>query len=311
MSVESFASPYEDIPLLDVLNQNMIGERSESWAGNHGRGTMSEIRRGEVLIGGFVNSYLDAGEIGAPTVLCLHGAGFGSEAVTCWPDLMSELSVDYRLLALDFYGHGESAKLAALDRSSRRLHEIQVIEFCRALDIEPVAIVGSSHGGSVAFFVAVSGELPPFKVVSIAGTGGYFHRHGGFDAMNNHRPDLDWATEMASLGKSDPTAEDVALRLERSLLPGHIEALQASHLRNASPGERPSLDELCKTIDESGMDLFFIAGRDDPLLDSEWIEEFARRLPGAKTLVVGGARHEPQRNQPALVARAIRDFLGS
>lgn len=267
------------------------------------------MERREVFIGGFANSFLEGGDPEAPVLLLLHGAGFGSDAVTCWHGFMPEVAGRYRVLALDFYGHGESAKIAALDRSARRLHELQVIEFCRALQLQPLAMIGSSHGGAVALYCAASGGLAPFKVVDISGAGGHFHRHDGFDVMVNHQPDRSWAEQMASLCKANPTRQDIELRLARSLIPGHIESVAANGLRREIAPDRKELDELCQMIENSGVDLFFIAGSEDPLLEPRWIGEFSRRLPRAKTLVVDGARHEPQHNQPVLMAKSILEFL--
>jgi len=50
-------------------------------------------------------------------------------------------------------------------------------------------------------------------------------------------------------------------------------------------------------------------GKDDRLVPPVYAEEFVRRLPGTRVETVDGAGHAPHLEQPAAVARLVRDFL--
>jgi pimeloyl-ACP methyl ester carboxylesterase len=51
-------------------------------------------------------------------------------------------------------------------------------------------------------------------------------------------------------------------------------------------------------------------GKEDRLVPPVYADEFVRRLPAARLQTVEGAGHAPHLEQPAVVARAVRDFLG-
>ncbi|WP_322101874.1 alpha/beta hydrolase [Paraburkholderia sp. J41] len=70
----------------------------------------------------------------------------------------------------------------------------------------------------------------------------------------------------------------------------------------------PSLAERLPRIEMPSLVLW---GRQDGIVTPEYGEEYAQRIPGARFQLVDDAGHLPQVEQPALVARAIRDFISS
>ena len=53
-----------------------------------------------------------------------------------------------------------------------------------------------------------------------------------------------------------------------------------------------------------------MAGRDDFIFPPAHQAELAARIPGARLVIIDGAGHNPQMEQPAEVLREVRDFLG-
>ena len=51
-------------------------------------------------------------------------------------------------------------------------------------------------------------------------------------------------------------------------------------------------------------------GKDDRLVPPVYADEFTRRLPDTRVQMVDGAGHAPHLEQPEVVARMVRDFLG-
>ncbi len=93
-------------------------------------------------------SYLDS-EMGEKVLLLLHGNSLSKDIFTSFFD--SSLASEFRLIAPDFPGHGESDQ--APSYSVPGLAKI-VLDFCQALKIENPRIVGHSLGGHVGIHVA-------------------------------------------------------------------------------------------------------------------------------------------------------------
>ncbi len=53
-----------------------------------------------------------------------------------------------------------------------------------------------------------------------------------------------------------------------------------------------------------------MGGRDDFIFPPEHQAELAARIPGARLVIIDGAGHNPQMEQPAEVLREVREFLG-
>ena len=96
----------------------------------------------------------------APTLLLMHGL---TDSGRCWPDAVARWSADYRLLAWDARGHGESERFTAeeLDAGVGETHLADAVDLheCLAADgVERPVIVGLSMGGGTA--AAVAGARP-------------------------------------------------------------------------------------------------------------------------------------------------------
>ena len=96
----------------------------------------------------------------APTLLLLHGL---TDSGRCWPDAVARWSADYRLLAWDARGHGESERFTAeeLDAGVGETHLADAVDLLESLAADGVdrpVIVGLSMGGGTA--AAVAGARP-------------------------------------------------------------------------------------------------------------------------------------------------------
>jgi pimeloyl-ACP methyl ester carboxylesterase len=105
-------------------------------------------RPGRISAGGLDTFYVDAGQ-GFPVIL-LHGLGAtnASMLTTMW-----ELARDYRVIAPDLPGFGDSAKPSA--RYDSEFFARWLTAFLDALGIERAHLVGNSMGGRVAIETAL------------------------------------------------------------------------------------------------------------------------------------------------------------
>jgi pimeloyl-ACP methyl ester carboxylesterase len=97
-----------------------------------------------IEIEGVSLAYTDSGGSG-PAIICLHAIGHGARD---FENVTRQLSPDYRVVALDFPGHGSSG-YDSRPPSATRYAEI-LGEFVEQLHPGPVTLLGNSIGGAAA-----------------------------------------------------------------------------------------------------------------------------------------------------------------
>ncbi len=93
-------------------------------------------------------AYLDKGE--GPAVIFVHGLGSNKEA---WRKTIPALGEEYRCIALDLPGYGESDKGAYPQTMS--FFSDCILEFAEALELEKFHLAGHSMGGQIALYTAI------------------------------------------------------------------------------------------------------------------------------------------------------------
>jgi pimeloyl-ACP methyl ester carboxylesterase len=110
------------------------------------------VTRQFVQLGEYQAAYQSIGN--GPTLIFLHGfLGNGDN----WQPLWTALAADYRCIALDLLGFGESSKPAL---NYTIWHQIEFLQqFIAALELENVHLVGHSYGGwlAAAYTIAATG----------------------------------------------------------------------------------------------------------------------------------------------------------
>src|SRR5690242_16063636 len=97
---------------------------------------------------GFKLHYRELGQ--GPTVVLLHGLGGDS---TRWERNIGPLSRDFRVVALDQIGFGQSDKPLA-NYDNRMLAEF-LLRFLAAIGVAKASLIGNSMGAQVALHAAV------------------------------------------------------------------------------------------------------------------------------------------------------------
>jgi len=119
---------------------------------------------GFVDIGGQWIHYVEAGE-GPPVILV---PGFFSTYRT-WNAVLPILARDYRVLAVDYLGVGDSDKPRSGFRYTVPEQADSIASFIRALRPGKAHLVGASYGGTIAFHLAARHPQLVGKIVSIEG----------------------------------------------------------------------------------------------------------------------------------------------
>jgi len=101
------------------------------------------------LNNGIKLAYVDEGT-GSETIIMIHGLGSYLHA---WKKNISELSKNYRVIAIDLPGYGRSSK--APHSGLMTFYAGVVAEFIQKLQLEPVNLAGHSMGGQIAMVLTL------------------------------------------------------------------------------------------------------------------------------------------------------------
>jgi len=260
-------------------------------------------------------STLSAGS-GDP-VICLHGLG-GTKA--SFLPTTAALAEDYRVIAMDLPGFGESGKplRAAYDAP---FFAKSVIGLLDELEIDRAHLIGNSMGGRVAIEV---GLLYPERVERLALLS----------------PALAWLRDrrwrwllqapLPKLGLIQPAPRRITEPLVRNLVPGGSQGWSAAgvdeFLRSyLSPRGRVAFYEAARNIyldeprGERGLwtrmkeleaDSLFVWGKQDRLVPIAFMKHVEEVLPRAKHLELN-CGHVPQLEAPQRTHSAIRRHFAS
>mgnify|MGYP000700223483 CR=1 FL=1 len=259
------------------------------------------IEQSEVVAGKIRTAYLSAGQ-GFP-VIVLHGAGAG--AVTWYPSIAA-ISKNFRVIAPDIVGYGESDKPnAAYDRA---YFASWLKDYFLAMDISKAHIVGLSQGGAIALQFAIEnpGLVEKLVLVNSAALG----------AQPAFKPFLAmvWMNLFPSL-LSHRFASRYLLAKTECRDPNHIdysvEVLKKSGGKNAFTQGRGAAvsaipEESLRQIQNHTL---IIWGEGDNFFSIGHGESAAQIIPNAKLKRIKGAGHLSLMDQPEVFNNALIEFL--
>ncbi|MGE3067281.1 MAG: alpha/beta fold hydrolase [Hyphomicrobiaceae bacterium] len=252
-------------------------------------------------------SYLAAGPAGGLPVVFLHGIGGGAGAFT--PQLEA-LSGSCRAIAWDMPGYGAST-LPAVEGIGALAERLS--GFLSALNGPPAVLVGHSIGGMIVQEY-LARALGPARAVVLVGTSPAFGK-----------PDGDWQREFlaARLGRLD------AGRTMRELAPEMVAGLVGDNpdsagraLAVASMAAVPEATyraavrsllgfDRREALARIGVPTLLIAGTRDPNAPAPMMQRMADRISGARIVILEGAGHLQNLEQPAAFNAALGEFLAT
>jgi pimeloyl-ACP methyl ester carboxylesterase len=263
-------------------------------------------------------AYQDAGD--GETLLLIHGMA-GSSAT--WRDVIPQLAKNYRVIAPDLLGHGESDKprgdysLGAFAASLRDLLD--------ALDIPRATIIGQSLGGGIAMQFAYQHRDRCERVVLI-GSGGL-------------GPDLSWTLRLLSAPGAElilpviapPQVLSAGNKIKSLLSSAGVQSPRGAELWSAysSLSDRDTRNAFLRTlrsvVDYRGqavsalgklhltaqMPVMFVWGDKDKIIPVAHGYAAHEALPGSRLEIMPGLGHFPHVEAPAAVAELLEDFITS
>lgn len=254
-------------------------------------------------------AYVASGPVDAPMLLLVHGLTGSKEN---WLPLMRELRSEFRVLAVDLPGWGDSQRIPGQDYGVAA-QAARLSAFIDALERPPVLLGGHSMGGHIAGLAAAArpGQVPRLMLMSAAGVAfppNDFARAiaaGEYPYAVRNRADLH---RQLSLVFTDPPwvpwPADLALARRRAAdLPFELEVVSSLH-----HGDDAFL--LQSRLGDVQAPTLLLWCRDDRVIDVGSVDIFARGLAESRQVIIEGCGHMPLMAEPRLVADSLRWFLG-
>lgn len=260
--------------------------------------------------GGLRLHYATWGRRGPPPLLLLHGGAANSH---WWDWVAPELARSFRVLALDFPGHGKSGWPRPPEYRMQDFVEA-VVAFAEALGLRRLDLVGHSMGGKVAMLAAAR---YPGRVGSLV--------------VVDATPDVsaDGLAEMRQIGTRPLRlfpSRQVAARAFR-LIPRETVAPMARLRALATRSTRhrgrarwsigPDREFFSRVVPQVAWPVLpriqcptlILRAERSSILSRHTAEQMRRVIPGASLVEVPETYHHLIFERPAEVARAIRKFL--
>jgi esterase len=264
-----------------------------------------------VSINGLRLHYLEWGDVGAPTVVLLHG---GSAHAHWWDLFAGSIADTYRVLALDLRGHGDSEHP---DPPAYRISDYtrDLAAFVdRIIDQDQIDLIGHSLGGIIATAYAgvVPQRLNSLAIVDsqarISPAGArYLSRLRGFPQPMYR--DRHQAIERFRLLPSQTNAA-----------PGVLASIAAHAIRQLADGrwtlkfDRASLShaeaqDLTATFGRLVCPLLFVRGAHSTLLSRDALTRLLAAAPHGESVEIPDAHHHVMLDNPGEFERTVRAFL--
>ena len=287
--------------------------------------TEREPERRTFVSQGLNLSYLDWGNAKAPPLLLLHG---NKDHARSWDPVARALCDDFRVVALDLRGHGDSAwSPDGAYLSSYNL--LDIVDLLDLLGTGPATLVGHSFGGNIAARIAAAFPEKVARLALVDGFGPPLSAYENWAREGGVKRTREWVEQHRTLSARKPRLlariEDGAERLKAGnpLLPDDRALDLARHgLRQMGEGFAWKYDPLVAPFvaEEFLVDNAAEVWRDItcPTLlcwgEKSWntnpeLDGRAQRIRDYRVVEVPGAGHWPQQDQVEAFVGILREFF--
>jgi pimeloyl-ACP methyl ester carboxylesterase len=265
-------------------------------------------------VGGLAFHYVTWGRDSAPPVVLLHGL---TGHARTWDALARDLSTDFRVIALDQRGHGDSDRAPGGDYRVATMAS-DVAGFADALGLARFSLVGLSMGGRVGIAYA-GGHVARIERLCIVDIGPEIHLPGmeRIRQMMAGSPERIESEEQAVefIRRANPRMAEAGLRerVRHGLRPrgdGGFEWKYDRALRDMMRhgGRRETVD-LWEPLRRITAPALLVRGAESDVLSVEVARRMIDALPDGRLVEIEGAGHTVPADQPEAFSRAVRAFL--
>jgi 2-hydroxymuconate-semialdehyde hydrolase len=257
---------------------------------------------------GLRTHYLEGGR--GPHLVLLHSGEFGGCAELSWEFTAPALAEHFHVIAPDWLGFGESAKIFSFD-DMRGLRVRHVGLLLKQLGIARAHFIGNSMGGGMLAAVAAQ-DTPAWLIdrMVLASAGGFAPVNEARNILNSYDGTREHMKRILQTTLVHSPLRDDEAYLERrhrlSLVPGSWECTAAARFRRPGVKARDKEEIDYRNIKRPTL---IIAGAHDPLREPGYAQELQKEIAGSKLVVFDEAGHFPHIDLPDAFNAAVIDFL--
>ncbi len=266
-----------------------------------------------IILRGMRFHYVEWGDHAGRPILFLHGGG---QTCRTWDVVCHELSREYRCIAVDQRGHGDSEWSYESDYRVEA-YAADVAALVDALTLAPLVIVGMSLGGTAGLHYALERPkaLAGFVAIDV----------GPWVNVEASLPIREFMQEVAGLDQLEQFVE-AALRLNPRRDARLLRHSLWHNLRTCPDGRliwktdlrrhgdrlavvTAAFGPLRERIANLRCPTLVVRGADSRILGEEDARRFAEAIPNGRWIAIDGAGHSVQGDQPKALVEALRAFL--
>ncbi|MBM3138989.1 MAG: alpha/beta hydrolase [Chloroflexi bacterium] len=253
-------------------------------------------------------------------IVMLHGF---AETSAAWDEATLDLAREFRVVAIDLRGHGQSEY--APDQDYTRATQVEDLELIvESIGLRSVTLVGHSMGGAAA--ICYAAEHPEIVTALVLIETAPEVLRSGIEALRrlisagDEFPTLEDAIQAFRPHFPYATTEQLERRVRASLRPtdggGYtwdfdpIFRDPAARPPEPDPGQR-RLSDLWDCVDRVQCPTMIVRGAETDMLTPEAIQRLHRRIPGSRVSLIEDAGHAVPTDQPGALSLNVREFLQS
>ncbi len=267
------------------------------------KGDKMRVRVNDIMVG-----YSEQGAPDAPAVIFIHGFPFNR---SMWREQMDALAEEWRVVAYDVRGHGESG--GGEKSFSIKLFAQDLIALMDTLEIERAVLCGLSMGGYIALN-AILTHPDRFKALVLSDT------QCGADTPEAKKKRLN---AIESIEKNGIEAFTDA-GLPNFFAPESLESRQntVEHVRSMMSATPETTlvktlrafyerEESCSKLQEIRVPTLILVGEEDKITPPEAAKLMHQKIEGSQLEIIAHAGHLSNIERPAEFNDALATFLGS
>jgi pimeloyl-ACP methyl ester carboxylesterase len=265
---------------------------------------LPELRK--IGAGGRWLAYREAGQ--GPVLMLLHGVGSGSAS---WAAQFAGLSRRFRVIAWDAPGYGGSDALPMENPSSTN-YAVALKDFCAALQIDTMYLVGHSLGALIA---AAFCRTHPERVISLVLANPAAGYGAATDDVRQTRIE-GRLTDMRQLGPTGLAAKRAAALLSPTAHPDIVAAVREvmSNLRPEGYAQAVRMLGSANILDDApeiSIPTLVIGSTHDTVTPEESCRRIAASIPGGRYASLTGPGHLSYIEAPKMFGEQLVKFIGA
>ena len=269
----------------------------------------------QLMVNGLKYHYLDQGQSTFPPLVLLHG--FTGSAAD-WDKFIAGLITNYRIIAIDLPGHGQTASADQPERNTINTVATDIVTLLDTVDVNQINLLGYSMGGRLALYLAIYSSIQINTLILESSSPGL-----ASPTAREERRSIDEALaqsievegirafvdrwQMLPLLRSQVNLDKEKLKRQRDRRLQNSPSGLASSLRGMGTGRQPSL---WGELNFLHLPTLLLVGA----LDSKFVqinEQMAAQIPGSIMKIFPAAGHNIHFEQPVEFERTVKKFLNA